>query len=159
MYKNMNVCNTTNILSSPPPSPPPYYARVEIEALVRIYRKLVSNCKVTAKATSGSSVIAKPHSTVEVSTSTFHVHPHVKRNPYICMGMESPELIIKSPKWKSNMELFNIFPVIWLTGRHVILLVDSLRASWYLGTGINWNLGRCSELWKDEIRKWVPWIF
>lgn len=54
--------------------------RVEIEALVRIYRKLVSNCKVTSKAATSGSVIAKPHSTVEVGTHLYawlHV-PHAK---------------------------------------------------------------------------------
>ena len=47
--------------------------RVEIEALVRIYRKLVS--KVTSKA--ATTGIAKPHSTVEVSSHEapgVHVH-------------------------------------------------------------------------------------
>lgn len=80
----VTLTSCTFLVSSPlpPPSIPPHYhryARVEIEALVRIYRKLVSNCKVTAKAaTSGSSVIAKPHSTVEVST-TFLLGPaHVR---------------------------------------------------------------------------------
>ncbi|XP_055912611.1 calaxin [Eupeodes corollae] len=44
------------------------FSKDEIDALYRIYRKLVSNCQYAAKAlaaNSSSSVIAKPHSTVE----------------------------------------------------------------------------------------------
>lgn len=46
------------------------FYRIEIEALCRIYRKLVLNCQITAKAlaaNSPASVIAKPHATIEVS--------------------------------------------------------------------------------------------
>lgn len=58
-FRNVNVIDATL-------SPSPF--RVEIQALVRIYGKLVSNCKVTSKAATSGSVIAKPHSTVEVRT-------------------------------------------------------------------------------------------
>lgn len=45
-----------------------WYQRTEIEALVRMYRKLVSNCHVGSRAlaaNSGGSFIAKPHSAIE----------------------------------------------------------------------------------------------
>lgn len=41
--------------------------RTEIEALVRIYRKLVSSCQVSSRAANAGSIIAKPHATVEVN--------------------------------------------------------------------------------------------
>lgn len=46
------------------------FGRIELEALCRIYKKLVTNCHVTSRvlaANNPGSVIAKPHATIEVS--------------------------------------------------------------------------------------------
>lgn len=120
------------------------FRRGEIEALVRIYRKLVSNCKVTTRAaTSGSSVIAKPHSTVEVSRELIWEEGELSN--WLTNGIsyikEGRTFNISCPlNWLPELTLtsflnwftlqFDQFKITVLSNVHVLLVIHLLPSLW-----------------------------